>query len=138
MKQHRQKRKVPEEKKRVAPQGKKAEWQQAVKDADRDYRRRHGIGFFNVLKKFLGKAVNLVMALIVAGRRGRGVLFRIPGLVEQLEVDRRQPKGGRSTPSTHSSAYGTLQNSPPSTSPMRRPVLGVPEKLPFGSGLRDT
>lgn len=42
-------------------------WQQTVKAVDADYRRRHGIGFFNALRKQLGKMVNWVGALILLG-----------------------------------------------------------------------
>ncbi|MCS7237262.1 MAG: serine/threonine protein kinase [Thermoguttaceae bacterium] len=45
-------------------------WQETVKAVDADYRRRHGIGFFNALRKSLGKAVNWVGVLVVLGILG--------------------------------------------------------------------
>ena len=44
-----------------------SEWQQAVKDADQDYRRRHGIGFWPAVKRVLGKVGNWAVILIVVG-----------------------------------------------------------------------
>lgn len=41
-------------------------WHQTVKAVDADYKRRHGIGFFNALRKQLGKAVNWVGVVILA------------------------------------------------------------------------
>ena len=45
----------------------KDSWQKAIKDADRDYRRRHGIGWYYVLRRKLGKTLNLAIALIIVG-----------------------------------------------------------------------
>jgi len=50
---------------RAATQERKGMWQQAIKDADRDYRRRHGIGWFYALRRMLGKAMNLIITITV-------------------------------------------------------------------------
>jgi len=47
--------------------GQKQAWDDAIHDADRDYRRRHGIGFIYRLRKNLGKAVNVVMTIVILG-----------------------------------------------------------------------
>jgi hypothetical protein len=45
--------------------GRKQAWDQAIQDADRDYRRRHGLGFFGRLRRSLGKTMNVVMMVVV-------------------------------------------------------------------------
>ena len=48
-----------------------SQWDDAVKDADRDYRRRHNIGWFNKLrtwsKKTTGYVITLVILIVVVG-----------------------------------------------------------------------
>ncbi|MFH1265422.1 MAG: serine/threonine-protein kinase [Planctomycetota bacterium] len=39
-------------------------WQNAITDADRDYRRRHGIGWFYSLKRALGKTMAVVVTIV--------------------------------------------------------------------------
>jgi len=131
VKQHRQKRKVPEEKKRVAPeQGKKSAWQQAVKDADRDYRRRHGIGFMNVLRKHMKTGVNVIMSLIVLAGVGAGCFFayqywstnsQLIADSEKQVLDAVNPHLGMNR-LTKLSSIGF---------PEASSVFGVPEKLAF-------
>ena len=41
------------------------QWEQAVQAADRDYRRRHGIGFLYALRARVGKTVGLILTLAV-------------------------------------------------------------------------
>lgn len=131
VKQHRKKRKVPEEKKRVKPeQGKKSAWQQAVKDADRDYRRRHGIGFFNVLRKHMKTGVNVIMSLIVLAGVGVGCFFayqywsansQLIADSEKQVLDAVNPHLGMNR-LTKLSSIGF---------PEASSVFGVPEKLAF-------
>jgi len=52
---------------RTRQAGQKQAWYDAIHDADRDYRRRHGIGFIYRLRKNLGKAVNVVMTIVILG-----------------------------------------------------------------------
>jgi len=65
----RQKRALQQAKRQTREQTVKQEqktmWQQAIKDADRDYRRRHGIGLFYTLRKILGKTMSLVVTLVL-------------------------------------------------------------------------
>jgi len=131
VKQHRQKRKVPEEKKRASPQqGKKSEWQQAVKDADREYRKRHGIGFFNVLKRLFGKAVNLFMALIVLAGVAAACYFgyRVWSTNSKLIADCQQEVLGAVNPQLGIRRLVKLDSI---DFPDASAVFGVPEKLPF-------
>ena len=64
----------------AAPQRSKkrqSQWDDAVKAADRDYKRRHNIGWFNKLRTFLGKTAGLVMGLAVVAVVGAAVYFGV-------------------------------------------------------------
>ena len=50
-------------------------WQKAVKDADRDYRRRHGIGFIYTLRRIFGKAFHVAVTLIIVAVALTGSYF---------------------------------------------------------------
>lgn len=52
---------------RTQQSGQRQAWDQAVHAADRDYRRRHGIGFLFALRKNLGKFVNAAIGIVVLG-----------------------------------------------------------------------
>jgi hypothetical protein len=66
--------------------------QEAIQAADRDYRRRHGIGFLNALRAKLGTAVNVIItlallaALLVGGYFGYKVVWQNPQLVKRCET----------------------------------------------------
>jgi hypothetical protein len=61
--------------KRTRQKQQKDSWQKAINDADRDYRRRHGIGWYYVLKRKLGKAANVAIALIIVGAVAFGCYY---------------------------------------------------------------
>lgn len=54
-----------------------SQWDSAVKAADRDYKRRHNIGWFNKLRTLLGKATGLVVGLAVVVVVGAAVYFGV-------------------------------------------------------------
>ncbi len=54
-----------------------SQWDDAVKAADRDYKRRHNIGWFNRLRTFLGKTAGLVAGLAVVAVFGTAVYFGV-------------------------------------------------------------
>ncbi len=54
-----------------------SQWDSAVKDADRDYKRRHNIGWFNKIRTFLGKTTGLVMGLAVVAVTVAAVYFGV-------------------------------------------------------------
>ncbi len=55
--------------------GQRQAWDDAIQNADRDYRRRHGIGLLNRLRKNLGKIVTAIMAVVVLGALLGGALY---------------------------------------------------------------
>lgn len=54
-----------------------SQWDDAVKAADRDYKRRHNLGWFNRLRTFLGKTAGLVAGLAVVAVFGTAVYFGV-------------------------------------------------------------
>ncbi len=64
----------------------KDSWKKAIKDADRDYRRRHGIGWFYTLRRKLGKALNVAVALIIVGSVAAGSYYAYSILSENSRL----------------------------------------------------
>ena len=64
----------------------KDSWQKAIKDADRDYRRRHGIGWYYVLRRKLGKALNVIVALIILGTVAFGSYYAYSVLAQNSRL----------------------------------------------------
>lgn len=54
-----------------------SQWDSAVKAADRDYRKRHNIGWLNKIRTFLGKTTGLVMGLVVVAITLAAVYFGV-------------------------------------------------------------
>ena len=54
-----------------------SQWDSAVKAADRDYKRRHNIGWFNKIRSLLGKTAGLVVGLMVVVAVGIAVYFGV-------------------------------------------------------------
>jgi negative regulator of sigma E activity len=54
-----------------------SQWDDAVKAADRDYKRRHNIGWFNKLRTALGKTTGLVAGLTVVAITVAAVYFGV-------------------------------------------------------------
>ena len=54
-----------------------SQWDSAVKAADRDYKRRHNIGWFNKLRTILGKTTGLVVGVSVVVVVGAVVYFGV-------------------------------------------------------------
>ena len=52
-----------------------SQWDSAVKAADRDYKRRHNIGWFNKIRTVLGKTTGIVVGLTVVILVGTAVYF---------------------------------------------------------------
>lgn len=72
---------VPEPPRRVAApkrsKQRQSQWDDAVRAADRDYKRRHNIGWFNKLRTLLGKTTGLVTGLTVVAVVAAVVYFGI-------------------------------------------------------------
>jgi len=50
---------------RTGQAGQRQAWDEAIQAADRDYRRRHGVGLLFAIRKNLGKAVNVAIGLLL-------------------------------------------------------------------------
>jgi hypothetical protein len=116
--------------KRTRQKQQKDSWQKAIKDADRDYRRRHGIGWYYVLRKKLGKALNVIVALIIVG----GVAFGSYYAYSILSENSRLISQSREQILTEVNKQLTairLDPIPTVNFPDTSKVFGVPEVLTF-------
>ena len=115
---------------RRVEKGRKSTWQDVIKDADRDYRRRHGLGFFNVLRRMLGKAMNLVMGLLILGAVAAGcyVGYRFWSHNSQVIDDCQKQVVEAVSLQLRVRHMGSI---PSVDFPEASRVFGVPERLPF-------
>jgi serine/threonine protein kinase len=108
----------------------KESWQKAIKDADRDYRRRHGIGWFYVLRRKLGKVLNVVIALIIVGSVAAGSYYVYSILAENSRLVTQSREQIVTTVNQQLQAW-RLEPIPTVTLPDASKVFGVPEILTF-------
>ena len=108
----------------------KDSWQKAIKDADRDFRRRHGIGWIYALKRRLGKAANVAIMLIIVGGIGFGSYYAYSTLSQNsrwISESREQIL----TTVNHQLQLMRMDPLPAVDFPDTSKVFGVPEVLTF-------
>ena len=110
--------------------GRKLAWDDAIHDADRDYRRRHGIGFIYRLRKNLGKAVNVVMTIVilVAVLGGAGYAYHLWSRNTQWITDSQTQVAAAVNRELLARRLDPVSSI---TFPQASSVRGVPETLAF-------